>query len=357
MNLLRKSSMILLGAATAGLLAFACADNSDGSASGDIANLTAKADHLLISQVYGGAPSTAAEAKGADYVELFNPTATAISLKGLALQVTTADHAFDPAAKLALDTGAVTSVASGHYFLVSFGKGVDLGAPADLEFPTDKGNAIDMKAASVMLVTADKVSDCETSEACGAIAMSLVGYGKSDTHEAAAATTGATAPTNGARAVTRLLNGCQETGSNATDFGLAAPAPHSNASNGFDCSSLAANNEADAGDAGDAAAATGDAGDGGDAGTSKPPTPRKDAGTKTDSGTSTDDGSNPEQDVPPPTTGKKKTTSANTPPQPIAASSPSCSTSSGPASAGGFAGLAGIGLALASLGRRRNRNK
>jgi MYXO-CTERM domain-containing protein len=50
---------------------------------------------------------------------------------------------------------------------------------------------------------------------------------------------------------------------------------------------------------------------------------------------------------------KKKTNVSNAAPQPLASSSSSCSTSSGPASAGGFAGLAGLGLALSALGRRR----
>ena len=355
MNLLRKSSMILLGAATAGLLAFACADNSGvGEDSSEInaAGATERATDLFISQVYGGGGNGAQDA--GDFVELFNPTKAPIKLSGMVLQT-------QPRKKTGFDSSKVialgdATIEAGHYFLVSFTEGKTFGAdkkPADLELK-GHGSDIIVGGGAVALVASDKVCN----ETCDD-ARDLVGYGYADQEKTMPSqhlSDLAPTPASGKQALLRAGNGCFDSAKNEVDFKLGDPTPRTSAET-FDCDSLVVETP----DAGDASADA--ASDGGDAAPPKDagPTTKKDAGPKKDAGsTATDDGeddSDNEDTTPAPTTGtKKKTSSANTPPQPIASSSPSCSTSSGPASAGGFAGLAGIGLALSALVRRRNRN-
>jgi len=372
MNFLRKSSMILLGAATAGLLAFACADN-DGIAgdSSEINASSSRATDIVISQVYGGGGD--GSSKPGDFVELFNPTKAPIKLSGLVLQTQLRKKTGFDKTKL-IDLGDAT-IEAGHYFLVSFSAGKTFGADKkqpDLEIKDHGGDFI-VGGGAVALVAKD--TPCNEGCTDATPARDIVGYGYADeakTMPEQHLSNLAPTPASGEQAVLRLGNGCYDSGMNEVDFSASsAPTPRTSAIS-FDCDLLFPAAKPDAGDpdvdASDSDGGSADASAPKDSGTTTPKdggTVKKDGGTvKKDAGTTTpttgddDNGDDDSDTTPPAATGtKKKVSSANAPPQPIAASSPSCSTSSGPASAGGFAGLAGIGLALSALGRRRNRNK
>ena len=367
MNLLRKSSMTLLGAVAAGLLAFACADADGIAADSSEINANApvqRADSLVISAVYGGGGNGNSDESG-DFVELFNPTKEAIDLAGYTLQT-------QPKGKKEYNKDRFSAlkgnIEPGHYFLVGLSKDKTYG-PKDAKKTPDlvlSGHDQDLiaSAGSVAILKGEKLCasmQCDDST-------DLVGYGAFDV-DMNAIHLGESAPkaTNKTEAVVRIKSGCVDSANNQADFESAPLAPRTSADKA-DCDEiLAPAAEADAGtdaatpetdaavngdDAGETDAATEPTPpkDGGvDA--SKPPTP-KDAGTGGDADEDEDE-DQPKDLTPEPTGGKKKKSSANAPPQPIAASSPSCSTTSGPASSGGLAGLAGLGLALAALGRRR----
>lgn len=366
MNLLRKSSMTLLGAVAAGLLAFACADSDGVAADSSEINGNApveRATTLVISAVYGGGGGGADET--GDFVELFNPTKEAIDLAAYSLQT-------QPKGKPGFNKDKFSTlkgkVEPGHYFLLGLGKTDKKYGPdakdADLVL-TGHDQDLITTAGGVALVKGDKlcagVGQCEDTT-------DLVGYGQFNA-DVAPMHTGevAAAAKTKADSVVRIKSGCVDSANNKADFEVAPVSPRTSADSA-DCDKILAP-VAQESDAGTDAAPTPETDAGGDAAVDEPTEPSNDGGAdsgpkpskpdaSTGGGSGGGDADEDEEDqpkdlTPEPTGGKKKKSSANAPPQPIAASSPSCSTTSGPASSGSLAGLAGLGLALAALGRRR----
>ena len=361
MNFFRKSSFILAGAAATGLLAFACSggdDTSSGSSAADLA-VHSSLNDLLVTKVYagGGGGQTV---KG-DFVEIFNPTAHPIPRKLLSLQLADAHGAFtkDYILSLAAKDDDEATIASGHYFLVSLTPGADLGGiTADLEaapiVSADGGATtafgLDVTGGSVALVNSEDPLDCDQPINCRNLpnVKSVFGYGKVD-GDAPFAEKQPFAALSTTTAAVRKAGGCYAIGSSAADFELTTDTKPFDPAVGLNCATVDAGMpDAGAEDSGAEDSGAADSGSTKDAG----PPKTKDAGTTADAGA--DDGGGVDE-TPAPSTGKKKKTNANAPIQPIASSDASCAAAPGPVPTSSLAGLAGLGLALAALGRRKKK--
>lgn len=393
---IRKSTLALLGSTIAGMLAFACA-GADSDASSD-ADLAASKQNVVISQVFttGGLAKTR---PNADYVELHNRSAKDVKLAGLSLQFTGAADQFDGNETFALDDKKI--IPAGGYYLVQLKSGPE---GSTLDFDQEiAGLGLGTSGSIAVVKTVNPLRECADADACAknlAKAQSLVGYGRGATAEGTPVAGGNERLAN-AEILARREDGCAGSMDNAKDFDFGKPEGGYGTRNAKSAPVVCpqfrgTNTDTDGGAANDSDGAapdsTSDGGGGGtngdadgsapgnsdgganndgdndsttDAGTGT--TPPKDAGAGT--GTGNGNGNGPgkvtpapsddaEDDATPPTEGKKKKTGleAALGNQPIASSSKStCAMGSGPATSNSLAGLAGLGLALAAMGRRRSK--
>jgi hypothetical protein len=269
------------GARTAALVGSACAlfwagACSSGASPESLASSSQAlvGDGLVISQVYGAGGNGKAPLNE-DFVELFNRSDSPVSLAGLSLQYGSATGEFGAAPA---DGGAETSitvlpdmsVGPGAYFLVGMsttnaGVGAALPTP-DFVGPTD----LAPQNGKIALARVTAPLGCGTSaDRCPATnVVDLVGYGAATDYAGAAAVPALSA----ANAGMRDGAGCVDTGQNAADFSLAAPAPRNSATAARSCDT-----GRDAGEAGvvvtlDASSPSGDGGGAtDDGGTVAPP--------------------------------------------------------------------------------------
>jgi hypothetical protein len=176
---------------------------------------------VVISQVYGGGGNSGS-IYVSDYVELFNRTATPVSLNGWSIQYGSSAGAFQASTAAALPN---VSIPANSYFLIQL-------------FTTNAaGNAIptaDFVATNInMSATAGKVALANTTNALGTITwpdshlVDMVGYGGASVYEGAGS---APAPANGT-ALVRNSTGCSDTDNNSVDFTTtASPNPHNTSS-------------------------------------------------------------------------------------------------------------------------------
>lgn len=185
--------------------------------------------HLVISQIYGSGGNTGALYRY-DYIELYNPTASAISLAGWSLQYSGATGKTWNSNKANLSG----SVAPGKYFLVQCGnpgtEGVLLPTPdfiaADITISTSSGKVALVSNTTVFTV------NCPLPNAA---IVDFVGFGTADCAETAAATGPVTSNTTSS--ITRLNSGCTDADNNSADFVLATASPRNSTSNGHTCNS------------------------------------------------------------------------------------------------------------------------
>lgn len=181
---------------------------------------------LVISQVYGGTGGSGA-LFNRDYVELFNRSSQPASLAGLQLHYAGSSGDFVLAASLPDAT-----VPPGGHYLVGFAageRGQDLrvdaaGLPAVNLLPAHG------KVALARNVAGDDAGaqalGCGASRCKSGRVVDLVGYGVATDHEGAGP---ASAPAMDT-AIVRKDAGCMDTGENAADFEVAAPAPRTSRS-------------------------------------------------------------------------------------------------------------------------------
>jgi hypothetical protein len=168
---------------------------------------------LVISQLYGAGGNSGALLKN-DYVELFNRSATAVSLSGYSLAYFTSTGS--ASGTYALTAG---SVPAGGYYLVQLA-GSTTAAGAAIANPDQTTTSISMSASMGRL-------DLLLS---GALA-DRVGFGAATTYEGSGAAPGPSA----SMAIFRVLGGCTDTGNNATDFVQGTPAPRNSGAAGNQC--------------------------------------------------------------------------------------------------------------------------
>jgi len=180
----------------------------------------AQADHIVISQVYGGGGNSGANYKN-DFIELFNPTNATVDLTGWSVQYASATGT----------TWAVTplngSIAPGHYYLVQEAAGtagtISLPAP-------DATGSINMSGTAGKVALTNSITAL-TGSCPGAI--DLVGFG---TTANCFEGTGATAAPSVTNSVFRANSGCTDTNNNTADFSTASAAPRNTATAAHLCS-------------------------------------------------------------------------------------------------------------------------
>lgn len=149
--------------------------------------------HPVISQVYGGGGNASAT-YNRDFVEIFNPTSSAVSIAGWKVQYGSATGAYSDAATL---TG---TLAPGKYYLIGLATGATGAALPAL----DATGTVNMSGANgkVRLVNAS------------ATVIDLVGFGTGNDFEGTAATTLA----GNVNSYKRNSSGCVDTDNNSNDF-------------------------------------------------------------------------------------------------------------------------------------------
>jgi hypothetical protein len=165
---------------------------------------------LVISQVYGGGGNSGAAYQN-DFVELFNRGTTTVDffITSYSVQYASSAGTFSSANKVDLTTG---SLAPGQYFLVKLATGGSVGQTftADITNAGINMSATDGKVALVIGTTvATTTSGCPT----GVTVADLLGYGAAICSE-----TSPTAVLSATKVDVRKANGCNDTGTNSSDF-------------------------------------------------------------------------------------------------------------------------------------------
>ena len=174
------------------------------------------ADHITISQLYGGGGNSGATYTN-DYVELYNPTADSITITGWSLQyASAAGTSWTNKQPL----GGV--IGPGEYYLVSLASGGANGAPLPVT-PNISGD-INMSATTGKIALVNNSNNLSGGCPLGTDPdiVDFVGYGTGATcHEGNANTP---APSN-STAIFRKNNGSLDSDQNGTDFQTGAPNP------------------------------------------------------------------------------------------------------------------------------------
>lgn len=187
----------------------------------------AQTNHLVISQIYGAGGNTDAPYTH-DFVELYNPTSSTVSLEGWSLQ-------YAGAGTDNWSSNFVTlrgSVAPGKYFLMRLGNPGSSGMalpPPDF-IPTAPENiSISATAGKVALVnnTTILLGICPLPNSA---IIDFVGFGGGTCAEGTRA-----AATSNTKSISRNNNGCTDTDNNSSDFTQTAPSPRNSASAKHTC--------------------------------------------------------------------------------------------------------------------------
>lgn len=184
------------------------------SASGTVpASDPAGGTHVVINEVYGGGGNSGSTYKN-DFIELYNPTASAVSLDGWSVQ-----YASSGGTSWTNKTSLAGSIAAGGHYLVQESAGT--GGTTALPTP-DATGAIGMSgsAGKVALVSTDTALTCGAVCATAAVVVDFVGFGSTaNDHEGTGPAPTLTNATSDSR-----TNGV-DTDQNATDFTTDAPTP------------------------------------------------------------------------------------------------------------------------------------
>ncbi len=185
---------------------------------------------LVISEVYGGGGNTNAVYTH-DFVELFNPTGSAISVEGMSVQYRSANGTAAQATAL---TGSVP--AGGHY-LVQEAQGQN-GTTA-LPTPDAEGSIAMSGSAGVVYLSTEvaphgtATGDVTDDDPRDTRLVDLVGYGSTaGTFENASGGAGPTPAPSNTTSVSRV--GGRDSDDNSDDFTAAAPEPESSGAGGTD---------------------------------------------------------------------------------------------------------------------------
>ena len=209
-KLLRAAGAMVLAAALV-----SCSDeNMLAPSPGELRLSTAPTGGVVISQVYGGGGNSGATFKN-DFIELFNSSASPVSVEGWSVQY--ASSTGTTWAKTAL-TGTIPA---GGYYLVQQAAGT--GGTVNLPAPNAVGTlAMSGTAGKVALVSNNTAlaGSCPTTGV-----VDLVGYGAANCFEGS----GPTPVLTNTTAALRKNDGCTDTNVNSADFATGPAAPRNSA--------------------------------------------------------------------------------------------------------------------------------
>ncbi|MDM7856235.1 ExeM/NucH family extracellular endonuclease [Cellulomonas alba] len=167
---------------------------------------------VVVNEVYGGGGNSGAPLNR-DFVELYNPGSSAVSLAGWSVQ-----YASAAGSSWANKTDLSGSIAAGGYLLVGGASGANGSA---LTVDVDGTINLSGSAGKVALVSSGTPLTCSTGCASQASVVDLVGYGST------ASSYAGTAPAPGASNTTSVSRSASHTNTadNAADFTAGAPTP------------------------------------------------------------------------------------------------------------------------------------
>jgi hypothetical protein len=179
---------------------------------------------LVISQVYGGGGNASTVYKN-DFIEIFNPTATAVSVTGWSVQYASATGSSWSVTNLS------GTVQPGHYYLIQEAAGG--GGTTNLPTPDATGTiSMSLSSAKVALVRNQTALTCSTGCVPNANIADFVGYGSSaNSFEGS----GPTATLTNTTSASRAASGCTDTDNNGADFTAGAVAPRNSATTAHSC--------------------------------------------------------------------------------------------------------------------------
>jgi predicted extracellular nuclease len=180
---------------------------------GGVKDLTAQVNHLVISQVYGGAGCATAGCSfyQNDFIEIFNPSSTPVNLNGWSVQ-----YASPTGATWQQTALANFSLQPGQYYLIAEAfnsNGVNALPLADVTGSINMGAT----GGKVALVN----STIPLSSSCPTVSeyVDLVGYGSSNNCSESGAASAPSITTS----ITRKNGGCKDSDVNAADFDVLTP--------------------------------------------------------------------------------------------------------------------------------------
>ena len=182
---------------------------------------------VVISQVYGG--NSAGNAFASDYVELFNASASAVTMSNWSLQYGSATGTGNFSGNGIAVLNA--TLQPGQYYLVKLNTvtgGTALPA-------ADATGTMSMAAAQGKVILANVATGlaCNSLATCNAAqVVDFVGYGGANSFEGS----GPTPTLTGATAAFRAAGGCTDTNDNAADFAAAPAAPRNSVTTPAPCS-------------------------------------------------------------------------------------------------------------------------
>lgn len=184
----------------------------------------AQVNHIVISQVYGGGGNGGSSLKN-DFIELYNPTTSTVSLSGWSLQ-----YASSAGTNWSNQIFLTGSIAPGQYFLVKAGTGG--GGTVDLPTPDVTNTAVNMSATAGKLALVNSTT-LLTGSGCplNATVIDFVGFGSGADCREGGATTSFNAPAPSVvNSIVRKNAGCLDANNNSTDFETTAASPRNSAS-------------------------------------------------------------------------------------------------------------------------------
>jgi uncharacterized protein len=183
---------------------------------------------LVISQMYGGGGNSGAPYTY-DFLELFNPTSSAIDLTGYSIQYVNATGTAWNAVALPSAT-----VAPGHYYLIQAAAGTTvtgINLPVTPDFTTGNGstgNPLNFSATAGKIAIVNNTTPLTTDCPLGSTVVAFLGFGT--TADCFEGTGPAPAPSNTTADI--RTNPTVDNINNATDFVTGTPNPHNSGSAG-----------------------------------------------------------------------------------------------------------------------------
>ena len=168
-------------------------------------------DHLVISQIYGGGGNSGATYRN-DYVELYNPTLSAVDTGGWTIQYASSTGLFNQAQPL----GGI--IQPGEYYLIRLASGGAVGAVVPEANVNGDINMSGTTGKVALVKGGDLLEGCPVGDP---LLVDLVGFGTANCREGA---TNAPAPSN-TTAIFRKNGGFTDTNVNGSDFQTGAPNP------------------------------------------------------------------------------------------------------------------------------------